>query len=145
MSYAKLGDLGTTVESANKEFKEATHQNNPQMSQQHPSQGPNLDIEIKDKNQKDFILNNHRIVVIDIYADWCQPCKQIEGRYYKMAQKYNNKQVVLLKENIEKNITSGILGVPAFQFYKDGVLVDTVTGADLESVNTKLNTLLNSL
>ena len=144
MSYAKLGDLGTTVESANNEFKDAPQ---PQMNQQQQPQpqGPRLDIEIKDKKQKDFILNNHRIVVIDIYADWCQPCKQIEGRYYNMAQKYNSKQVVLLKENIEKNITIGIMGVPAFQFYKDGVLVDTVTGADLESVNTKLNTLLNSL
>jgi thioredoxin 1 len=142
MSYAKLGDLGSTVETAN---KEAIQQNNSQMNQTQPSQGPHLDIEIKDKNQKDFIINNHRIVVVDIYAEWCQPCKQIESRYYNMAQKYNSKQVVLLKENIEKNMTSGIMGVPAFQFYKDGVLVDTVTGADLESVNTKLNTLLNSL
>jgi hypothetical protein len=51
---------------------------------------------------------------------------------------------MLVKENYETGLTPDVNGIPAFHFYVFGQLRDTVIGADLESVEKKLNTLLSS-
>jgi len=60
-----------------------------------------------------------RIVVIDVYADWCGPCKQIASRYERLANEmYIPNELILIKENVESGISDGVKGVPTFQIYK---------------------------
>jgi thioredoxin 1 len=110
---------------------------------------PNRDLysvlTVENAQHKNQIITQNRVVVVDIYADWCRPCKQIEPEYSMMAQKYNQQgQVMLIKENLQKKITQGITGVPTFHFFVDGQLVDQEVGADLRNVDAKLQKILNT-
>ncbi len=105
---------------------------------------------IKDINHKIDLINANKIVVIDIWAPWCNPCLMIADKYEEMAKTYNKKGFCMLaKENLEDKIQQPegvvIKGVPSFLFFKDGIHIDTEVGADLRTVENKLNKLLSEL
>lgn len=100
-------------------------------------------IDISDINHKRQIIGQNRVVVIDIHADWCGPCRQIAPDYSVMATKYKKEgECVLVKENLDKALSQNITGVPTFHFIVEGRKVDEVVGADLEQVETKLLSIL---
>jgi len=107
--------------------------------QENPNFNASAVISIKSKEHKQQLCQNNRIVVVDVYGEWCGPCKQIAPRYAEMAQKYNNPGFCLLvNEDVDKDFSDGIRGVPAFQFFVNGQFVETITGADIKGVETKL-------
>jgi len=124
MSYAKFKDLGENIQEKNV----ATIQHNDPFYSQ---------IEIVSREQKMNLINSKRIVVVDIYAEWCQPCKQIESRYVNFAKEHTTNDVVFMKENVDLKISDNIRGVPCFQFYKDGNMIGEITGADIDNVKKK--------
>uniref|UniRef100_A0A6C0EPP3 Thioredoxin domain-containing protein n=1 Tax=viral metagenome TaxID=1070528 RepID=A0A6C0EPP3_9ZZZZ len=96
-------------------------------------------VEIANGQHKNQIISENRVVVIDIYADWCGPCRQIAPDYSVLGAKYNKVgECILVKENLEKKLTPGITGVPSFHFIVEGRKVDEVVGGDLEAVEAKL-------
>ncbi len=105
-------------------------------------------VPVKNIDHKIDLINNHRISVIDVWAPWCNPCLMIADKYEELAKKYNKRgECILAKENLEDKIEQPegtvIRGIPTFLFFKDGVHIDTEVGADLGSVETKLQQLLN--
>lgn len=46
-----------------------------------------------------------------------------------------------MKEDVDKRLSDGVRGVPTFQFYHRGNLVDKIIGADMPAVKEKLNQL----
>ncbi len=107
-------------------------------------------VSVKDLDHKIHLINTHKVVVIDVWAEWCQPCVMIADKYEDLAKKYNRRGACLLaKENIDDKIQQPenvvIRGVPSFLFFEDGVHVDTVTGADLTEVENKLQTMISNV
>jgi thioredoxin-like negative regulator of GroEL len=102
---------------------------------------------IKDFNHKKQLIESHRICLVYIYADWCQPCKNIAAKYTQMSNKYASDGLCLIaKENVEVGISPDVRGVPTFQFFKDGkYLTMDIVGADILSVEKRLNELIQSL
>jgi thioredoxin 1 len=101
--------------------------------------------EITDIQHKKQILSQNRVVLVDIFTNWCGPCKKIEPEYSLIASKYNQQGVcAIVKENLEKKITPNIHGVPTFHIYKNGQLVDEIVGADLPKIEEKLQIVLDS-
>lgn len=88
--------------------------------------------EIKSLRQREHIIKNNKVVCIDLYADWCGPCKNIAPMYNKLAEKYDEQfKCLLVKENVENEFTSlsgdynPSKGIPAFIFYLNGeILMD---------------------
>jgi thioredoxin 1 len=132
MSYAKFKDLGENIQ---EKTVTAIRNDDPFYSQ----------IEIVSREQKMNLINSKRIVVVDIYAEWCQPCKQIESRYINFAREHTSNDVVLMKENVDLKISDNIRGVPYFQFYKDGNMIGEITGADIDSVKKKTLELIGEI
>ena len=130
MSYAKYKNLGDQ-----KSTTTPTPGGGQQLSQV---------IEIKTREQKARVLNDFRIVVIDVYADWCGPCKQIASRYERLANEmYIPNELIIIKENVASGISEGVKGVPTFQIYKkspsgESIIVASIVGADINELTNKI-------
>jgi thioredoxin len=71
-------------------------------------------------------------VVVDFWAEWCGPCKQIGPALEELSVELEGK-VKIVKVNVDENPNSpaevGVRGIPALFLYKDGVIVSNKTGA----------------
>lgn len=98
--------------------------------------------QIDSSADRDTLIKNNKIVVIDNYTDWCGPCKACAPRFAVVAKKYGENGVcAFAKENVEdeydRDSAAEIQGVPCFHFYVNGVLQadKTITGADVDQVS----------
>lgn len=93
------------------------------------------------------MIDNKKTFVVDLYADWCSPCKIVSPIIDKLLQKYIDR-LVIGKLDIEQNPLTpskfNVRGIPTVLFFKDGELVDSQVGSVSESVyEEKIEKLLN--
>ena len=71
-------------------------------------------------------------VVVDFWAEWCGPCKQIGPALEELSTEMDGK-VKIVKVNVDENPNSpaqmGVRGIPALFMFKDGEVVSNKTGA----------------
>ena len=71
-------------------------------------------------------------VVVDFWAEWCGPCKQIGPALEELSEELAGK-VKIVKVNVDENPNSpaqmGVRGIPALFLFKDGQVVSNKIGA----------------
>ena len=71
-------------------------------------------------------------VVVDFWAEWCGPCKQIGPALEELSDEYAGK-IKIVKVNVDENPEQaaqlGVRGIPALFMFKDGQAVDQKIGA----------------
>jgi len=71
-------------------------------------------------------------VVVDFWAEWCGPCKQIGPALEELSDELKGR-VKIVKVNVDENPNSpsqlGVRGIPALFLFKDGQVVSNKTGA----------------
>lgn len=81
-----------------------------------------------------------KLVVIDFTAAWCGPCKQIAPVFQRLAVKYP--QVVFLKVDVdvcqETAMAQQVSSMPTFLFFKNGVRIDRMSGANPQLLEEKV-------
>lgn len=83
-------------------------------------------------NFEEEVIKSDIPVLVDFYADWCGPCKMMMPIVDKMAEKYDGKIKVGKVNSDEENQLAAkynIMSIPSFLLFKNGELVDTLTGA----------------
>ncbi len=78
------------------------------------------------------VLQAERPQLVDFWAEWCGPCKQIAPFLEQIANEYDGKLDVV-KMNIDENPNTptkyGVRGIPTLMMFKNGALVDQKVGA----------------
>lgn len=99
-------------------------------------------IDIRSKEQFQQLLSQHQVIVVDIYADWCHPCKVMAPEFAKLAHMYSqqNPNVVFCKSDAENKVFQ-VKGLPTIEFYVNGQSYHTILGADLEDLRKSLRNL----
>ena len=102
-------------------------------------------LKFTDELAKELIASG-KPVVIDFWAEWCGPCRQLGPFVDELAAQYEG-QVTIGKYNVDEGdeISGeyGIRNIPTLLFFKDGQLVDKHVGsANKAQLEDKVKALL---
>ncbi|QTS84248.1 thioredoxin TrxA [Coxiella endosymbiont of Amblyomma nuttalli] len=77
------------------------------------------------------VLKADEPVLVDFWAEWCQPCKMIAPMVEEIAEIYKGR-IKVFKVNVDKNTETpqkyGIQGIPSLLVFRDGEVVATKVG-----------------
>jgi thioredoxin 1 len=105
-------------------------------------------VEIRDKAAISDVAKSSNLAIIDFYADWCGPCKQLATFLYDEIAKVSGDRVVLYKANVDtldiSDVTIGgkktnIMSLPTVIFAKNGVVLDVVVGANRNVIKQNID------
>ena len=87
---------------------------------------------ITDRSFESDVLKSGGPVLVDFWAEWCGPCKQIAPSLEALAAELGDK-VTVAKLNIDENPLTptkyGVRGIPTLMLFKDGQVAATKIGA----------------
>ncbi|MEM7178913.1 MAG: thioredoxin [Pseudomonadota bacterium] len=90
-------------------------------------------VAVNDNEFDEKVLNSDTPVVVDFWAEWCGPCKQIGPALEEIASEMGD-EVTIVKVNIDENPNApsqyGVRGIPTLLLFKDGAVADKKVGAD---------------
>lgn len=78
------------------------------------------------------IINSGKPVVIDFWAQWCGPCRNLAPIVEELAKQYEDQAVIGkcdIEEQSEMTDEYGITTIPTLLFFKDGKLVERSVGS----------------
>ena len=89
-------------------------------------------MQTSDKAFESDVLKSEVPVVVDFWAEWCQPCKQIAPFLEELAGELGD-QIKVAKVNIDDNPLTptkyGVRGIPTLMVFKNGEIAATKVGA----------------
>lgn len=88
-------------------------------------------LHLSDADFESTIAGN-KPVLIDFWAEWCQPCRRIGPIVDELAEEYDGR-VTVAKVNIDEHQGAankfGVQSIPTLMIFKDGQLAERITGA----------------
>ena len=102
-------------------------------------------MEIEDNSFDTEVLQSDKPVLVDFWAPWCGPCKAIGPVVEELSETFGE-QIKFAKCNVDNNPVTpgkyGIKAIPTLIFFKDGNVVEQITGMVAKS---KLEDAINSM
>lgn len=91
-----------------------------------------MTVELTDSNFEELVLKSDKVVIVDLWAEWCGPCRMVGPIVKEIGNEYQGK-VVAGKLDVDSNpgVTAqyGVRNIPTILFFKNGEIVDKQVGA----------------
>lgn len=89
-------------------------------------------VKVTDASFKDDVIGSDVPVLVDFWAEWCGPCKQIGPALEEISTEFEGR-VKVAKINIDDDpdtpVKFHVRGIPTMMIFKDGQVVATKVGA----------------
>jgi thioredoxin 1 len=89
-------------------------------------------VKVTDESFEKDVLKADKPVLVDFWAEWCGPCKQIAPALEEIAEELHS-QVTVAKLNIEESPMTGsrygVRGIPTMMLFKGGHMASMKVGA----------------
>lgn len=102
-------------------------------------------IDVKKSNFQKEVISADKLVLVDLYATWCVPCKALAPVLEELADKYADK-IKVVKVNVDEEesiaVKFGIASIPTVIFFKNGQTAASLVGlrtlSEIEKMIEKL-------
>ena len=91
-----------------------------------------LVVEVSDATFKSDIEQHQGLAMVDLWAEWCGPCRMVAPNVEALATEYEGKLKVAkldVDANPETAQRFNVRSIPTMLFFRDGKIVDSVVGA----------------
>ena len=93
-------------------------------------------VNVTDENFDVEVLKSNKLILVDFWAEWCGPCKQIGPTLEEISDEMSN-EIIVAKHNIDNEPNTptkyGVRGIPTMLLFKGGELKSTKVGATTKS------------
>ncbi len=88
-------------------------------------------LKVTSENYEEEVLKSDKIVLIDFYADWCGPCRNMSPIIDEIAEEKAN-SIKVGKVNVDENqdlaMEYGVMSIPTIVIIKNGQVEETFVG-----------------
>jgi thioredoxin 1 len=104
--------------------------------------------EFSDASFQEEVIQSNQVVLVDLWAEWCGPCKLMNPVLEELSAQYEG-AAVIGKLNVDDNpnipTQYNVRGIPTFLLFKNGELKDKIVGAQTKTyLQQKIDSVLNS-
>lgn len=89
-------------------------------------------LEVTDQNFQEKVLEAEKPVLVDMWAVWCTPCRNVAPIIEQLADEYKD-QITVGKMDVDSNpstpVKYGVQGIPTCILFKGGEEVARIVGA----------------
>jgi thioredoxin 1 len=89
-------------------------------------------LEFTDANFDELVIKSGKPVIVDLWAEWCGPCRILTPIVEEMAKDYEGRAVIgklNVDDNPEVTAKYGVRNIPTLLFFKGGEVADKQVGA----------------
>ena len=105
-----------------------------------------MSVQVMTDSNYNELINESKKLIIDVWADWCGPCKRTTPVFEDMAGRSNNDQVIFAKLDADSHRNAAgelrITSLPTFVIFESGQIKKKWSGADVPRLRKEIEILV---